>query len=244
MGTIIYLLNLIAADTREAELMDSTAVANKLWKVGAYVCVLTAASLRGHEGFYLDLAGMCKHIAKGRVGLIPMGLNKSSVLTEEVCLKLPHVTICLLGKFKGETGVDQHLITVSNKTSSGLCPRWWMEKMVEVCESEGRVDGPAFATLGGLLASSPDYDAFFRKYLKIVQEETDLIPREHDVDLYYSTFCTPRKTATTRIERSGFGHQFVDQMNRWRTQENSEGQPPRRHMNAHYANALLLMPVT
>ena len=71
-----------------------------------YVCVLTAASLRGHEGFYLDLAGIRKHIAKGRVGSILMGLNKSLVLTEEVCLKLPHVTICLLGKFKGETGVD------------------------------------------------------------------------------------------------------------------------------------------
>ncbi len=116
-------------------------------------------------------------------------------------------------------------------------------KLVEVCESEGRVDGPAFATPGGSLASSPDYVSVFRKYLMVVQEETDLIPGDHDVDLYYSTFCTPRKTATTRIERSGFGHQFVDQMNRWRTQKSSGGRAPRRRMNALYANALLLMPV-
>ncbi len=54
----------------------------------------------------------------------------------------------------------------------------------------------------------------FRKYLGIVQEETDLIPGDHDVNALHSTFRMPRKTATTRIERAGFGNQFVDQMNR------------------------------
>ena len=224
--------------------MDSISEANELWKVGAYICILTAASLQGHEGFYLDLAGMRKHVAKGREGVIPVGLNKSTVLKEEDCLRLPHVTICLLGKFKGETGVNHHLITVASKTSSGLRPRWWVEKLLEVCNYEGRFAGPAFATPEGKLASSPDYDAVFRKYLKVVQDESDLIPSDHDVDLFYSTFRTPRKTSTTRIERSGFGHQFVDQMNRWRTQERSEGRAPRRRMNAHYAEALLLMPTT
>jgi hypothetical protein len=203
-----------------------------------------AASLRGHEGFYLDRAGMRKHVEKGRTGVIPAGLNKSTVLKEEDCLHLPHVTICLLGKFKGEMGVDHHLITVVNETSSGLCPRWWIQKLLEVCENEGRFDGPAFSTPDGRLASSTDYDAVFRKYLKLVQEETDLVPLDHDVDLFYLTFWTPRKTATTRIERAGFGHQFVDQMNRWRTQERAEGRAPRRRMNAHYADALLLMPTT
>ncbi len=117
---------------------------------------------------------------------------------EEVCLKLPHDTVCLLGKFKSKTGVDHHLITVANEMSSILCLCWWMEKLVEVCECEGRADGPAFATPDGLLASSPDYDAGFRKYLKVVQEETDLIPGDHDVDVYYSTYCTPRKTTNNK----------------------------------------------
>ncbi len=208
------------------------------------MCTLTAASLRGHEGFYLDLAGMRKHLHKGRFGEVPVGLDKSTVLTKEVCRKLPHVTICLLGKFKGKTGVDHHLIALANETLLGLCPRWWMEKLVDVCEYKGRRDGPAFASADGLLASSPEYDAVFRKYLKIVQEETDLVPSNHDMDVFYSTFHTPRKRSTTQLERAGFEHQFVDQMNRWRTQENSDGQAPRRRMNAHYANALLLMPTT
>jgi hypothetical protein len=45
-----------------------------------------------------------------------------------------------------------------------------MEKLVEVCEREGRSKEPAFATPDGTLAASPDYDAVFRKYLKVVQE--------------------------------------------------------------------------
>jgi hypothetical protein len=46
----------------------------------------------------------------------------------------------------------------------------------------------------------------FRKYLKTVQEETDLIPDDQNVDVLYSVLRTPRKTATTRIERAGFGN--------------------------------------
>jgi hypothetical protein len=197
IGPIVHLLELINKDAKEAERLGNSAGAKELWKVGAYICVLAAASLQEHEGFYLDLAGVRKHLAKGRVGTIPAGLNKSTVLTEEVCLKLPHINICLLGSFKGKTGVNHHLIVVANKMSSGLSPRWWMEKLVAVCVDERRFDGPAFATPDGLLAVSPDYNAVFRKYLKIVQEETDLIPGDHGVDQLYSTFRTPQKTSTT-----------------------------------------------
>ncbi len=71
------------------------------------------------------------------------------------------MTLCLLGKFKGETGTDHHMIAVANSTVSGLEPPWWMEKLVVVCESEGRWHGPAFATPDGALALSVDYDSLF-----------------------------------------------------------------------------------
>ena len=145
---------------------------------------------------------MRKHIKKGRMGDIPVGLDKHTIILEETCRNLPRVTICLLGKFKGEMGADHHLITVANKSSSGLRPRWWLEKLREVCEGEGRCKGPAFASADGILTSSTDYNAMFRKYLTMVQDETDLIPDDHDVNGLYSTFRTPRKTATTRIEQA------------------------------------------
>ena len=133
---------------------------------------------------------------------------------------------------------------MANKTTSGLQPRWWLEKLVEVCQSERRIDGPAFATADGLLPASPDYDALFWQYLTTVQEETKLIRGDHDVNALYSTFHTPKKTATTRIQQAGFGRQFVDQMNRWRGQEMAQGRAAQCWLNAHYAEALLLMPTT
>ncbi len=89
IGAIIRLLDLIDEDAKEAVRVDAIVKANELWKVGAYVCVLTVALLRGHEGFYLELAGMRKHIAKGRTGVVPTGLSKTTILTEEDCLSLP-----------------------------------------------------------------------------------------------------------------------------------------------------------
>ncbi len=52
---IVHLLALTRVDTEEAEEAGSILEANKLWKVGAYVCMLMAASLCGHKGFYLEL---------------------------------------------------------------------------------------------------------------------------------------------------------------------------------------------
>ncbi len=203
IGAIIHLLTILSVNAQDAEESGLELEANKLWKAGTYFCTLTAASLHGHKGFYLDLAGLRSHLSRGKDGHIPVGLNKSSVLTEEMCRGLPHVTVCLLGKFKGETGVDHHLITVANKMMSGLKPRWWLEKLVDVCELGGRCFGPAFASTDGRLASSLDYDALFRKYLAWVQDKTSLIPGDLDVDLQFSIFRTLRKLAVTRLESVG-----------------------------------------
>jgi hypothetical protein len=51
MGAIVHMLGLIKVDAEEAEEGKSWADVNDLWKVGAYICILTAASLRGHEEF-------------------------------------------------------------------------------------------------------------------------------------------------------------------------------------------------
>ena len=146
------------------------------------------------KGFFLELARLRKHMSKGRAGVVPAVLNKSTLLTKEACRNLPHVTLCLLGKFKGKTRIDHHLIILANETVSGLQPRWWIEKLVPVCEQEGRVNGPAFATPDGELVFSVDYDSMFRRYLLCVQEETSLVPEDQDVESLYSTNRTLRKT--------------------------------------------------
>ena len=43
-------------------------LADELQKFGALICIVTAASLCGYEGFYLDLAGMRKHLNQEKFG--------------------------------------------------------------------------------------------------------------------------------------------------------------------------------
>ena len=74
VGAIVHLLNLIKSDAQCAEDTGYAADASYLWKVGAYVCVLIAASLREHKGFYVELAGLRNHLRKGKSGIIPSGL--------------------------------------------------------------------------------------------------------------------------------------------------------------------------
>ena len=56
-------------------------LADELQKFGALICIVTAASLCGYEGFYLDLAGMRKHLNQ----------EKSPQTSEEEAANLPHV---------------------------------------------------------------------------------------------------------------------------------------------------------
>jgi hypothetical protein len=67
MGSIVHLLGLIRVDAGEAEEAGLTLDASELWKVGTYVCILTAALLRGNKAFYLELAGLWKYLEKGRL---------------------------------------------------------------------------------------------------------------------------------------------------------------------------------
>jgi hypothetical protein len=65
-----------------------------------------------------------------------------------------------------------------------------------------------------------------------------------DVFRVYNMYRTLRKTATTQIEHAGFGNKFVDRMNHWCGQEGAQGRMVKRKINAHYADARLLMPTT
>lgn len=229
---------------RDAEASASVNDTRRLYKFGAYVALSTTCSLRGYEGFYADLAGTAQLLDKGREGKVPANLSHNKILSEEELRVLPHVSIALLGKFKGEGGVGNHVICVANETMSGIKTRWWVEKAIEVAREEGRESGPLFADCVGNLEKSLDYNALFVGYLEEVQLKTDLISKDDDVASLYSIYRTPRKSANTRAARSGLGKKNRDEMNRWRTVENARGRRPRFNMRQHYAEAALLMPTT
>lgn len=240
MGAMVQTITFIKEDARHAESQEE---ANYLWKVGAFLTICTVASLRGYEGFYTELAALRKYQHVGQGGSVPTRMTKSTILSEEQCMALPHVVIPLLGKFKGEIGIDHHIINVASETMSGLQPRWWVDKLVEVADMEGRIAGPVFATPGGKLAVSADYDATFRTYLHKVKAETNHIPFEMDVDAMFGISRTPRKTAASRAKRAGYADK-LEEMNRWRKVEIAANRRVRQMMSALYSEAVLLMPVT
>lgn len=111
-------------------------------------------------------------------------------------------------------------------------------------EAEGRSLGPAFADENGNLIAPGDFDALFREYLKRVQETTDLIDKDINVDVMYSLNRTPRKSALTRAKRAGLGESFQEDMNRWKKIERAKGRRPKHNMRQLYSEAVLLMPTT
>jgi hypothetical protein len=241
MSALVQAINFIK---EEAEAKPTSAEANYLWKVGAYLTFCTAGSLRGNEGFFMDVSGVRQFADVGKDGTMPTKLKTTTILSEEVCMNLPHVVLSLLGKFKGELGINHHILNVASETMTGLEPRWWMNKLVEVLQSENRWEGPAFATADGDLANPADYDSTFRYFLHRVQDEMPkLLPKKYDVDTMFGINRTPRKTANTRIKRAGLGFQ-TDEMNRWRKVEAAGLRRVRQRMNALYSEAVLLMPVT
>ena len=167
------------------------------------------------------------------------------LFSENEARELPHVVLTLLGDFKGENSSDYHILNVANMTSSGLDIRWWVEKLVAVCEAEGRIVGPAFAGPDGKLESSLDYDATFREVALEVQETTDYIPSDLDVNTWLSLVRTPRKTAETRATQAGVPKEVKDAMNRWSTVEKSKGKMTRwKATRDTYTSAVGEMPNT
>jgi hypothetical protein len=98
---VLRQLELILQDIEDE---DDVSQKSFLIRLGTLITILTAASLRGNEGFYLNIAATMKHLAAGRNGVAPTGGVKRKIFTEKEASSLPEICICLLGKFKGETG--------------------------------------------------------------------------------------------------------------------------------------------
>ena len=231
---VVRLLELVRMDL-ESE--NSLGRKNRLIKLGALVAVLTGASLRGHEGFYLDIAGTQKRLTRGAHGVLTSGKLAKRIFTEEEASNLPEVCICLMGKFKGETGERYHSIILANRSSSGLEFRWWLEQLMEVCSAEGRASGYAFNEPDGSSPPSGEYNALVRHYLSLVADEGVAgFDAEFDV-MRYGISRTFRKTSETRARRAGIPKEQVEVVNRWKTIERAKGRRPNLAMVDHYANA-------
>ena len=164
-----------------------TSVERKRWisLVGCYLVVSFACSLRGNEGFMMDLSGLISHIRDGR--------NDNDT---------PHVVIPLLGRFKNEVGERMHLMLSVNITKSGFKVRMWIERLVRTLMNEGKRDGPAMCGEDGYLIDSHPVNKEFREQLAIVQlNRPDLIKASIDVFELYNIRRSLRRGSSSIARR-------------------------------------------
>jgi hypothetical protein len=237
---IVKMLELVKQDLDDRE-DEEVAL---LTRFGALVAILTGASLRGHEGLYLDIAATKAHIGDGKDGVVPEKFSKKRILSEDEIMALPSVCICLIGKFKGETGERYHSIVLANESQSGLAIRWWVEAVIALCESEGRKKGFVFDESEDSPPDTAEYNALFRQYLQRLQDfHPDLFSPKEDVTRY-GISRTLRKSAVTRAGKAGLSETELSAVNRWRTAEKAKGTRPKHNMLTHYTDAKGLAPMT
>ena len=122
--------------------------------MGVTIAVAQMGSLRGTEVFMLDLAGSRAHIEEGKQGVMPDAPFDDGV----DIFGVPHVYLAIIGHFKGETGVREHLVAVAIKSTSGINVQWWLEKLIQVREEENCIKGPAFGDAHREVVKQCDYN--------------------------------------------------------------------------------------
>lgn len=198
---------------------DEPARQNLIISVIAYSTICFCGSLRGHEGFLVDLQGLRMHLNDGKLDM-----------------EDPHVVVPLLGRFKNEVGERFHLVLLASTTRSGLEPRAWIEALVRVRESEGRTQGPAFCDHDGNKEKTSVYnDVISEALLRVQARRGDLIPDGVEVLEEYGLSRSFRRGSTTQAGNQGVSAEDIEAVNRWRTVERAKGMRPNLRMRDHYS---------
>ena len=190
-----------------------------------YAVVCYVVSLRGVEGFLLDLAGLVRY------------------WNEE---EKDQVIIALLGKIKGESNDAAHIIPCVSVTSSGIDVRRVLRRLIHVKTNLGLRDGPAISGETGKLLESSEVDEMLTELLmECYTENRELFPLDMDtqekIRNNYHCFRTFRRTSDTRALEMKVHESDIDIVNRWKAVETAKGSRPGRAMQQHYAQLDLLM---
>ena len=191
-----------------------------------YIAVSYVISLRGSEGFLLDLGSLRK--LKERA-------------TEE------YFWLSLLGRLKGEKVEKEHNIPCSNVTSSGINVRKIVYRLIGEKEKLGSINGPAISDEKGTMLNATEMDQRLQDVLEeIYQEDAALFPPDirstSDIVGAYHCFRSLRRASDTRAIEMRVSQSDIDCVNRWgQDQRNIHGLKLKLPMRQHYTQPELLV---
>ena len=220
-GALVKLiLDIIEAEWCHAETLPVRK--RLLCMCAGYIAVTYAYSLRGNEGFWVDAQRLVDGIETGKHP--PNGV-------------IPHVLVCLLGRFKNESGDRMHCFPIASETKSGVKVRFWLEQVVQVLVSERKTDCPAFCDSEGFLLSESVVESVFHPILEELKSSgCQHISKGIDVEENYHCFRSFRRGAEIQALNNGVSQVAIEFVHRWSKFEYNRGdQPSGFSMMEHYA---------
>lgn len=221
----------------ESQINSATSSGTRLkWiSFSCYADLSYVISLRGNEGFLLDLGGLHRHYSSA---------------TED------YFIVALLGKFKGEANDNAHLIPCANRTSSGIEIRNIVFQLLKEKKIRGSVTGPAISDEKGAVLKSHHINSLLMDVLEtIASEDSSLFPPDVKTEFsesedsravlsqYYACFRSFRRASDSRAlnRKNKLDSDDIEIVNRWRTVELAKGKRPQCGMKQHYADIQVLI---
>ena len=225
IGVMLELDRLLNADLDNARDRHDSGAVFTLTQAGCWATLSFVGALRGEEMPRADLFGTNKHFGAGAHDA------------------LPHVTLALIGRFKGETGTNQHLLPMPARTASSLTPRLWVERLLRIYSTLGITNGPLFRTATGDRARTNTFEeTIVDKLLVIQQRAPHLIPDLVGLTDDFGMSRSFRRGSTTHAKNLGVTDAVIDLNNRWRSFDCSKGSMPALRMSEYYNDIKLSLP--
>ena len=191
--------------------------------VGAFLAFSFVLSLRGPEGFMLELKQ----------------LRENPELTNGL------VWLPLVGKLKGEDNVGTHWLRSVPVTGSGIDVLKWRNWLVAVHQQLGLVDGPAICDSEGFLLPSREVNERFWLLLEeLFDDDHSLFPKaitdREKIRELIQINRTPRRSAETRATQMNVSVDDKEIVNRWSKEVRANGKKISQPMRLGYSEQSLL----
>jgi hypothetical protein len=184
-----------------------------IWIIGGF-CV----GLRGKEMLLIEFAGTSNSLKH---------MNDS----------LPHFVLVISGGIKGNqlSGSKFGIPCVNVTEGTHLRPRIWVARLVPLMKAQGVTGGRLFQRV---LTPSKlfDFEHDFFTLIERVQSITELIDKNLDVREAFGILRSLRRGFTSHVKNMELSGEWIDMMNRWRTEANSKTGAPKLDMSDVYAS--------
>ena len=177
----------------------------RISEIGVWLIVGFCTGMRGEEMVLIELAGT-------RNSLEHMNEDEG------------YFKVVISGRTKDNqlSGSKLSFPIVNNKRGTGLHPRTWIRRLINIRNEEGDSGGRLFYR-GTALAKVHQYESDFFNILFKVQNSSTHISDSLDVAEVYGILRSSRRGATAHARNVKIGKYIIEAVNRWRKEAFGRG---------------------